>query len=155
MSDGKSAPARLRLAKVADAIPLADLRFEWDQPNSAPSDEERRNFAALFEDWFVAAQPWCACAVAEVGDQLIGMAWLVIHQRVPNPSRFNRATGEIQSVYVRPNQRRRGVGQGLVKLLLDYGEQRDVARFTVDANDRAIRFYQRLGFTNSPLMLER
>lgn len=155
MSEESNEPARLRLATVADARSLADLRFEWDRPNSVPSVEERASFAALFEDWLVAAQLWCACAVAEVGDQLIGMAWLVVHQRVPNPSQFNRATGEIQSTYVRPSHRHRGVGRELVQLVLEYGEQRDIARFTVDANDSAVRFYQRLGFANSPLTLER
>ncbi|MGV3733059.1 MAG: GNAT family N-acetyltransferase [Microcella sp.] len=155
MSDGKTQPDRLRLATVADAGSLANLRFEWDQPQSVPSATERKGFAALFENWLEAAQPWCACAVAEVGDQLIGMAWLVMHQRVPNPSQFNRATGEIQSVYVRPTHRRLGVGRGLVQLLLDYGEQRDIARFTVDANHSAVQFYQRLGFASSPLMMER
>ncbi len=117
--------------------------------------ESNARFGSPFERWLVGSQPWCSCAVAEVGDQLIGMAWLVVYQRVTNPSQFDRATGDIQSVYVRPNYRHRGVGRALVQLMIDEGERRGVDRFTVDSNDRALRFYQRQGFATRASLLQR
>lgn len=155
MSEETSDPVQLRLATVADSEGLANLRFEWDQPDSRPSLGLREDFTTRFEQWWTAAQPWCACSIAEVGNQLVGMAWLVLHQRIPNPSQFERTTGDLQSVYVRPNHRHLGVGRGLVKLLLDEGERRGVTRFTVESNESATHFYERQGFTSSPLLMNR
>ncbi|MDQ1111560.1 GNAT superfamily N-acetyltransferase [Microbacterium testaceum] len=155
MSDESSRPAQLRLASFSDVESLTDLRFEWDQPGMSPAEDERANFARRFARWWQEAESRSACAVAEVDGQLIGAAWLLIHERVPNPSHFDRAAGDIQSVYVRPAYRRAGIGRGLVRVLLAEGQRRAISRFTVESNDHALRLYQEEGFVSSRLRLER
>lgn len=155
MIDASSRPAQVRLASFKDVESLTDLRFEWDQPGVSPTEDERTGFAQRFGRWWQEAESRCACAVAEVDGQLIGAAWLLLHERVPNPSRFNRAAGDIQSVYVRSAYRRAGIGRDLVRVLLAEGRRRGISRFTVDSNDYALGLYKEEGFVSSPLRLER
>ncbi|WP_096422294.1 GNAT family N-acetyltransferase [Microcella alkaliphila] len=56
---------------------------------------------------------------------------------------------------MRSSHRHRGIGRGLVRLLLDHGAARNIAQFTVDANESALQFYAHLGFSANSLKLER
>ncbi|MCI9859634.1 GNAT family N-acetyltransferase [Microbacterium proteolyticum] len=155
MSDESSRPARLRLASFSDAESLTDMRFEWDQPGISPTEEERTSFTGSSRDGG-SRRSFGVCAPSPRSTvSSLGGAWLLLHERVPNPPRFGRAGGDIQSVYFRPKYRRTGIGRDLVRLLLAEGERRGISRFTVDSNDHALRLYQGEGFVRSHLRLER
>lgn len=46
------------------------------------------------------------------------MAWLMFTERVPGPAQQRRRFGDVQSVYVVPEVRGRGIGAALVQALL-------------------------------------
>ncbi|WP_167993392.1 GNAT family N-acetyltransferase [Arthrobacter pigmenti] len=95
------------------------------------------------------------CRVAEVDSRLVGMAWLVIFERVPDIHDRHRLTGDIQSVFVRPEHRRRGIGAALVRSLVDVADERGVPRVTVSANASAASMYEAEGFAPAPYLFER
>ncbi|WP_353853276.1 GNAT family N-acetyltransferase [Microbacterium testaceum] len=80
-----------------------------DQPGRSPTKDEHNSFTRRFSRWWREEQTRCVTALAEVDGQLVRAAWLLLHERVPNPSHFTRATGDLQSVYVRPPFRRAGI----------------------------------------------
>jgi ribosomal protein S18 acetylase RimI-like enzyme len=94
------------------------------------------------------------CAVAESEQSLVGVAWLVLYDRVPGPRPGERLTGDVQSVFVQASHRGLGLGSALVGLLIESIEDRPVSSITVQANDRAREFYRRLGFSGSEHLLE-
>ncbi len=65
---------------------------------------------------------------------------------------------ELESMYVREGSRDSGVGARLVEEFLGWARERGAERASVTAyaaNERAIRFYERLGFAARSLSLER
>ena len=57
--------------------------------------------------------------VAELDGAIVGMAWLAFAPRVPSPRALDRRNGDVQSVYVWPDARGRGVGGRLVDAIVE------------------------------------
>ena len=83
------------------------------------------------------------------------MAWLAVFDRVPNPDSFVRLSGDIQSVYVVPEQRGLGVATRMVEMLVEIADARGIASISADSSEQALAFYHRLGFRRSLLLLQR
>ena len=78
----------------------------------------------------------------------------------------DESRAQLVSMWTAPTYRRKGVGQLLVKAVLDWVRRRSVKTLSlmvVSTNDRAIRFYEQLGFVktgktepypNDPAILE-
>jgi GNAT superfamily N-acetyltransferase len=95
-----------------------------------------------------------ACWVAVDGGRTIG--YLVARINGPYPSRPVKVA-DLESVFVEPAERGRGVGSGLVATFADWAVRHGARRMTVTAyaaNERAIAFYRRHGFVPRSLSLE-
>lgn len=86
--------------------------------------------------------------VAVVDGRLSGMAWLMLADRVPSPSRLDRRTGDVQSVYVVPELRDSGVGGALIEAILKDARDRELEHVTVHSGERAVPFCLRSGFAD-------
>ncbi len=86
--------------------------------------------------------------VAEVDDDVVGMAWLMVAERVPSPERRYRQCGDVQSVYVIPELRDRGIGAALLRAALAEAARLELEHVTVHSSDQAVSLYQRVGFQN-------
>lgn len=95
------------------------------------------------------------CLIAVKGTEFVGMAWLMMFGRVPNPDDLNRRSGDVQSVFVIPEHQGTGLGRQLMQALCEEADRRGVQKLTVNANDAAVGFYTRLGFASSTLFLQR
>ena len=92
--------------------------------------------------------------VVEVDGRLAGMAWLMLAERVPTPELLDRRWGDVQSVYVVPELRDKGVGAALITGVLKVAADRELVHVTVHSSERAVRFYQRAGFRDTGRWLE-
>lgn len=124
---------------------------EWPPPTAASRDD----FAAHLGEWMRAQGDNLICAIAETQGRLVGMAWLVIFERVPNPGQRRRLNGDLQSVYVDPEYRGQELGYRLLRVLCHAADERGLVKLTVFSNERATTLYERLGFRDSGLLLER
>ncbi|MDB6076625.1 MAG: GCN5-related N-acetyltransferase [Akkermansiaceae bacterium] len=87
-------------------------------------------------------------AIGEGAEPPVGLAALYRDAEPPGST-----TGELIQVWVTPEQRGKGVAEGLIAHLLDWarGQGFIVVRAEVTPeNGRALRFYQRGGFTVEP-----
>jgi GNAT superfamily N-acetyltransferase len=144
----------------AAAIPrdlesLAALKEEWAALAAPATAAERGEFVSSLERWMAERGESVVCLVAELEGSLIGMAWLIIFERVPNVRDFRRRTGDIQSVFVRPHFRGAGVGGRLISGLVGVADEMGIPRVTVSANARSASLYQSQGFVATPTLLER
>ena len=141
----------IRLAVPDDVEQLAGLlaRFaEGDEPSGAA-------FAPDLLRWWSDHDSHLAfLAVLPSGDAA-GMAWLAVTARVPRPGGAPRLCGDAQSVFVVPEHRSVGVGSELLRAVVQHAESLGVEHVTVHANQRAVSFYERAGFTSSPELLMR
>lgn len=82
---------------------------------------------------------WIVRMVAEVGGQAVGNAQLTLWEQ----------NGEIGSLVVAPDYRRRGLARRLLTALIDEADRRGLEALEISADECApsiIAFYQRLGF---------
>lgn len=84
----------------------------------------------------------------------VGMAWLAIVERVPGPARWRRLSGYVQSTYVSPRHRGRGLGSALIDAVIDEAVRRELDYLAVHPSERSFPLYRRLGFSGAGDVLE-
>ena len=78
--------------------------------------------------------------IAKEGDKVVGVATMV----------KNDTTNELKTIYVLPDYQGRGIGTMLWESVKDFaGPAKDVVVHVADYNERAIRFYEKLGFVDT------
>jgi GNAT superfamily N-acetyltransferase len=145
----------IRRATVDDAAALAALRWTWHHENQSEASEAFDDFVTNYCAWWVADQNSHHAVVAEVDGQLVGMGFLALLVRVPDVDHPRRADGDIQSVYVEPTLRGRGVGTQLVRELIAIADEMGCEKVTVQSSSRALSLYQHAGFDVSVRLLVR
>jgi ribosomal protein S18 acetylase RimI-like enzyme len=121
---------------------LAVLQQPWrvftPRPNMS-EETKRRYFGAL-------ADPDAVIVVAEHADQVVGMAAGHVHK----PSMMSEELAvELESVYVKPEHRERGVAGALTAEVARFARERGVGRITLKTfaqNEEALVAWKRLGF---------
>ncbi|MFK3983861.1 GNAT family N-acetyltransferase [Micromonospora sp. NPDC050397] len=141
--------ATVRRATATDAPALARLNWrhrveEGDQTVTPGTD--RATFLDYFASWMADHVSTHLPFVAEVDGRLAGVAWLMLAERVPSPMRLDRRTGDVQSVYVVPELRGRGIGTALLDAVLHEARDRELEHVTVHSGTRAVSLYLRSGF---------
>ncbi|MGW0731437.1 GNAT family N-acetyltransferase [Streptomyces sp. NPDC002851] len=74
----------------------------------------------------------------------------IVQQRLPGPHLRNGRIGEVIGVVTDPAYRRRGYSRGIMRGLLDWFRERDVARVDLHASAESEPLYRDLGFDNHP-----
>lgn len=145
----------VRRATLGDAADLAQLKVEWANLDRSPSSQEMDEFGTALANWIRRQGDSLVVEVAVADERVVGMAWMVLFERVPDFSDRQRLTADIQSVYVSPAHRRRGVGRRLADALCAAADTRGVPRTLVTASARSVSLYNRSGFEESPRLLQR
>ncbi|RKT52655.1 acetyltransferase (GNAT) family protein [Saccharothrix australiensis] len=144
----------MRAARPGDVAAAAELRWRWAEEVHGTPDLALDEFTAGFTAWAARTGSSHRCLVAARCDRVVGMAWLAITPRVPHPRSFERGSGDLQCVYVRPSERGRGVGARLIGAALALARELGLERVTVHSSARAVSAYARGGFEVSPHLLQ-
>lgn len=147
----------IRLATPADVsavVALSDGLFQEDSGTRDPlmnhdwaKTHGLRYFGGLLEN------PAYIVLVADSGGEVVG--YLAGLCREADTLRLVRSA-ELESMFVAPGWRGRGVGQQLAERFLAWARAHEVAWVTVSAyaaNTQALAFYERLGFTRHTVTL--
>jgi GNAT superfamily N-acetyltransferase len=141
-------------AGEGDLAQLAALRYRWRVEEAGERGEGEALFVEKLREWYDAHRATHAGYLATLDGNAIGCAWLCTIDRVPGPGRFVRRAGILQSVYVAPPQRNRGVGEGLIRLTIEEAKERGFDYLMVHPSMASFSFYRRLGFVESEKLLE-
>lgn len=113
------------------------------------------SFASDLGEWWSANDRSHVAFVARrAAAGVVGMAWLALVPRVPRPGTTGRCSGDIQSVFVLPEERGKGLGAGLIAAASTYALGLGAGRVVVQSGRRAVPLYERLGFASSPQLLQ-
>lgn len=143
----------IRRATIDDARALADLRWEWHRESRPDATESHDDFVSNYVTWWAGAQDSHHAVVAIDKDHFIGMGFLALLVRVPDVDHPQRIDGDIQSVYVIPALRGRGIGSGLVVALKAIARESGCEKVTVSSSSRALSLYKEHGFESSEQLL--
>lgn len=136
----------VRKATAADAAALGGLRWRRLTEEPGCTGTDRVAFMELFSAWVTDHLSSHLPFLAEMDGDAVGMAWLLVADRVPSPERRLRRSGDVQSVYVVPELRDSGIGAALLEVVLAEALRLDLEHVTVHSSERAVPFYQRVGF---------
>ncbi|HEX2145290.1 MAG TPA: GNAT family N-acetyltransferase [Glycomyces sp.] len=143
----------IRLARDEEYEAVAELRWRWELEHTDAPDIAREEFTAHFAAWARAHADSHRCTVVAQEGALIGMAWLAVMRRVPTPQSLDRVCGDLQSVYLVPQERAKGLGGRLVAAVLEDARKLGMNQVTVHSSGRAVPVYARNGFAASPKLL--
>jgi GNAT superfamily N-acetyltransferase len=145
----------VRTATPDDAPALAALRWRWAAPDRTPSHDEARAFAGALRRWMEERGERSVCQIAVLDGELVGMAWLAVFERAPNPGDLVRRSGDVQSVFVLPEHQGCGIGRRLMEGVCATADSLGIRKLTLDARDAAVPFYERLGFSTHHGLMQR
>jgi GNAT superfamily N-acetyltransferase len=148
-------PVEIRAPRPDDMHALARLKVEWARLDPPPSSAAQWAYADDLRSWLDRMGDRVVCRVAAAGGDLVGMAWMVVYDRVPDLMDKRRRTGDVQSVYVVPAKRGHGVGRALIGAICEEADARGIPRLTVHSTERAVPVYEAVGFSATTTLLER
>ncbi|KZM68539.1 GNAT family N-acetyltransferase [Nocardia terpenica] len=144
----------IRPAVDRDLPSVAGLRWRWLLENDGTPTTTHDEFVQWFAHWAQANISSHRCLVVADDGEVIGMGWLAITQRVPTPRLLERASGDVQCVYLVPDRRGTGLGSELIDALTELARQLGLERVTVHSSPRAVPAYSRRGFAVSNQLLQ-
>lgn len=148
----------IRPARSEEFEAVAGLRWRWEVEEGEPPTVDEERFTAHFADWARRHADSHRCTVAvrgcdATGAKVIGMAWIAVLPRVPTPLSLERAGGDLQSVYLVPEERSGGIGGRMIAAALADARELGLSKVTVQSGTRALPVYARNGFAPSPKLL--
>lgn len=141
-----------RRAGLSDSGELARLRWVWRAVERDEKGDPDR-FREDFLNWVAEHHRTHVPFLIEVDGCAVGMAWLVIIERIPGPENWKRLSGFLQSVYVTREHRNDGLGSLLMESLIDGARGEGLEYLSVHLSPRSFPFYRRLGFTGEGSLL--
>jgi GNAT superfamily N-acetyltransferase len=136
-------------AHLAD---LARMRTEWTVAQGGAPDPR---FEQELRDWWdresAHRRAWVALAGgggvgAEPAEPAVGMANLMVFERMPRPGRDAGRWAYVANVWVDPAHRGRGVGRLLMATALDWCRAEGLVRVVLNPSEMSVPLYTSLGF---------
>ena len=146
-------PPVIRIAAAADGPALAALRRAWTAEQHGPTGDAE--FEARFLDWYEREFARRFSWLAEVDGTVVGMMNLAVFDRMPQPGRDAGTWGYLANAFVLAAYRDQGIGSMLLRALLTHADDHDYVRVALRPSQRAIPFYERLGFRPDEELLVR
>ena len=143
----------IRRAALEDASGLARLRWLWRTVERAEYGLSEADFEAAFTHWWSTRTTSHIAYIAEHAGAVVGMAWLAVFDRMPQPRQLERLAGNVQSVFVLEEYRNRGTGRALVDAVINEARTRGLGYLIVHPSARAYPLYERLGFSETNQIL--
>lgn len=146
----------IRVAALPDAPALARLRHEFRSALD-PVREDEAGFLVRCESWMAERLqgPGWRCWVEDLEGEIVGMVWLHLVEKVPNPVGEAERHGYISSLYVRPGRRGRGLGSALLGACLAACSPGEVDAVILWPTPDSRRLYMRHGFAVRDDLMER
>lgn len=139
----------IRRASAADAALLAEHRArvwrevgDWDEPAMTAQ-------IPIWTAWMreAVASGRYVSFVAEEHGAALASGSLLIYTAIPRPGSDSDREGRVQSVYVLPDARRRGIARALMAEIIDCARHAGLIRLVLHPSDDARPLYESLGFS--------
>jgi GNAT superfamily N-acetyltransferase len=126
---------------------VARMRTDW---TVAQGGSPHPGFEQELRDWWAREsahrRAWVAVAGGASAEPAVGMANLMVFERMPRPGRDAGRWAYVANVWVDPAHRSRGVGRLLMATALDWCRAEGLARVVLNPSEVSVPLYASLGF---------
>jgi GNAT superfamily N-acetyltransferase len=147
----------IRRAAVGDAALLAEHRAAvWVESSGWSTSELAPQipiWTAFFRDALESSS--YVAYIAEEAGRIVGSGGLLVHLAIPRPGLASDRTGRVQSVYVLPAARRRGIARLIMRCIVAFARDAHLIALVLRPSENARALYAQLGFEPSGELLLR
>jgi GNAT superfamily N-acetyltransferase len=138
---------KIRSAKPSDATALAQLRYAF-RSLTDQDIEPKSEFVQRCLTWMTdrLQRPNWQCWVAERENEIIGVLWLQLIEKIPNPTSEPEFHAYITNVFVNESSRDQGVGSRLLTEALTFCKEQLVHAVILWPSEKSRTLYERHGF---------
>jgi len=147
----------IRRATAADSELLAEHRAAVWVETDHWTHAELQPQIPVWRDFFhrCMAEDSYAAFVAEQSGIAIGSGGLLVYLTIPRPGFGSDRAGRVQSVYVVPQARRRGVARAIVRHIVDLARRKNLTSLVLHPTEAARAMYAEFGFEPADEMMLR
>ncbi len=153
---GEAMEIQIRQADLSELDLLVKWRMEVLQevfPDSAyASLEELAKENRSYYEQALPAGRHIAC-FACLNGEIVGCGGLCLYQEMPSPDNPSGQCAYLMNIYCRPNYRQQGVGEAIVRWLVDRAKERQISKIYLETSDIGRSLYEKIGFSDLPDMM--
>ncbi|MGW5365475.1 N-acetyltransferase family protein [Actinopolymorpha pittospori] len=132
-----------RISFVADVRGVAESSLSDSFVRATRESHERGFVAGRLRAWLAAE-----------GEGVVGVATVLVDEVPPRPEDDRQLQGFVTNLYVRPEQRGRGIGRQLMEACAQDALESGVRMLGLHTTDDGRRLYEKLGFRDQTSWLE-
>lgn len=139
----------VRRASLADVDKLMEWRMEvLREVFKIPPDEAMRDMHAANLAYYRQEIPRGnhVAVFAESGRETVGCGGVCLYREMPSPENPTGQCAYLMNIYTRKAYRGQGVGRSIVRWLVDYAEQRGIAKTYLETTASGRPLYESMGF---------
>lgn len=139
----------IRQAAIQDLNLLMQWRMEVlhevfaispEQPTAELEEENRRYYQRQLPNG-----GHIAC-FAYIDGEIVGCGGMCLYQEMPSPDNPNGKCAYLMNIYARPQFRRHGVGDKIVRWLIEQAEQLGITKIYLETSEDGRPLYRKIGF---------
>ena len=88
--------------------------------------------------------------ICRIQSEIVACCFLYVAEKPANPSFVKGKTGTVLNVYTKPEYRKRGIAEALLKILLDDARHMGLDYVELKSTDSGYALYQKIGFQDEP-----
>ena len=148
----------IRKATLEDIDLLMEWRMEFlhevfSIPPLQNTDELEQENRAYYQR-ALAQEEHIAC-FAYMEDNIVGCGGICLYQEMPSPDNPTGKCAYLMNIYTKPQFRKRGVGEAIIKWLVAQAIMRGIPKIYLETSKAGKQLYTKLGFIPMQDMMKR
>ena len=148
----------IRKATLEDIDLLMEWRMEvlhevFSIPPLQNTDELEQENRAYYQR-ALAQEEHIAC-FAYMEDNIVGCGGICLYQEMPSPDNPTGKCAYLMNIYTKPQFRKRGVGEAIIKWLVAQAIMRGIPKIYLETSKAGKQLYTKLGFIPMQGMMKR
>ena len=148
---------QIRQATIQDLNVLMQWRMEvLHEVFSIPSEQSVTELESENRRYYQTELPQgghIAC-FAYVGEEIVGCGGICLYHEMPSPDNLNGKCAYLMNIYTRPQFRGHGIGNRIVRCLVEQARQRHISKIYLETSDKGRPLYQTIGFADMKDMMK-
>lgn len=139
----------IRQASIEELETLMEWRMEvLHHVFAIPKNENMKNLYIANQEYYQKSIPSGEhiAVFAEINKETVGCGGLCLYREMPSPDNPGGECAYLMNIYTREAYRRNGVGNGIVRWLVNYAKERGITKIYLETSECGRALYRKIGF---------